>query len=169
MDSIFDTWKTKIPNYAESFQKELFDLLSQTGGGAEKSKIDLGKHFANNYEFYMYSFFLGLDRDERTDIEDKKKNFKHAIQFWGSKTGVSYRKDFTKLQDFVFMACIAKTEDLDLIALEKGEIDEKEVIRQLLDTMEEYTNGGLTLIKEKLEDNPSFFLQPTGFMDFILG
>ena len=34
--------------------------------------------------------------------------------------------------------------------------------------MESYTNGGLTIIKEKLEDNPNYFLQSTSFLNMIL-
>lgn len=167
MESLFETWKTKIPNYAESFESALFQTLSKKGGGSEQSKIDWGKHFSNNYELYMYAFFLGLYRNERSPIEESKTNFRHAIQHWGSKSNLLNRKDFTMLQDFMFIACIART-DIDLIALDKGEIKEKEVVRVLVVTMEAYTNAGLTLIKEKAEDSPNFFLQPTAFLDFII-
>ena len=34
--------------------------------------------------------------------------------------------------------------------------------------MESYTNGGLILIKEKIEENPNYFLQPTSFLNMIL-
>ena len=34
--------------------------------------------------------------------------------------------------------------------------------------MEAYTNGGLTLILEKLQDNPAYFLNPTSFLDMIV-
>ena len=34
--------------------------------------------------------------------------------------------------------------------------------------MEAYTNGGLTLIKEKIEENYNFLLHPTAFLDLIL-
>jgi hypothetical protein len=40
-------------------------------------------------------------------------------------------------------------------------------VKDLINTMESFTNGGLTLIQEKIEDNPNFFLQPTAFLDFI--
>ncbi len=169
MKSLFDQWKTKIPKYSESFRDELFESLSKKGGGSEKSKIDLGKHFSNNYELYMYAFFLGLYKKENSPIPDdsKKVDFSHPIQYWGSKGGRLDRKDFTKLQDFMFMALVANT-DIDFIALDKGELRETDAIRALTQTMEAYTNGGLTLIKEKIDDNPSFFLQPTAFMNFIV-
>jgi hypothetical protein len=65
------------------------------------------------------------------------------------------------------MAVFAKTE-IDLIALEKGELDEDDAVRLLIKTMESYTNGGLILIKDQLEQNPNYFLQSTSFLNLIL-
>lgn len=67
----------------------------------------------------------------------------------------------------MFIALTAKT-DVDLIALEKGTLDEDDAVKHLIKTMESYTNGGLILIKEKLEENPNYFLQPTSFLNMIL-
>jgi hypothetical protein len=169
MRSLFDKWKTKIPKYSEEFREPLFDTLSKKFGGSEKMKVNLGKHFSNNYELYTYAFFLGLYNNECTPIPEgtKKVDFSHPIQHWGSKANRLDRKDFTILQEYIFTALIAKTE-VDFIALDKGEITEEEVSKALLETMESYTNGGLTLIKEKLEDNPQYFLQAPSFLNMIV-
>lgn len=168
MKNLFDKWKTKIPKYSE-VHKDLFTSLSQKFGAEGEKKINLGKHFSTNYELYTYAFFLGLYNNELVPIPDgeKKIDFSHHIQHWGSKTTISARKDFTNLQENMFMALVAKT-DIDIIALEKGEIDEESIIKSLIKTMESYTNGGLILIKEKLEENPNYFLQPTSFLNMIL-
>lgn len=168
MDNLFDHWKTKIPKYSIEFKDTLFKSLSQKFGAEGEKKISLGKHFSTNYELYTYAFFLGLYNDEFSPIPEglKKVDFSHHIQFWGSKS-TSLRKDFTILQKYMFSALLAKT-DIDLIALEKGEISKEEVVKELIYTMESYTHGGLTLIKEKLEDNPSYFLNPTAFLDMIV-
>lgn len=168
MNNLFDRWKTRIPKYSV-VHKDLFESLSQKFGAEGEKKINLGKHFSTNYELYMYSFFLGLYNDEFVPIPDneKKIDFSHHIQHWGSKTTVSSRKDFTKIQENMFIALLAKTE-IDLISLEKGEIEEDEVVKLLTRTMESYTNGGLILIKEKLDENPNYFLQPTSFLNMIL-
>lgn len=168
MKSLFDKWKTKIPKYSE-VHKDLFTSLSQKFGAEGEKKINLGKHFSTNYELYIYAFFLGLYNNEFAPIPDgeKKIDFSHHIQHWGSKTTISTRKDFTNLQEYIFIALIAKT-DIDLIALEKGELDEDDAIKLLIKTMESYTNGGLILIKEKLEENPNYFLQSTSFLNMIL-
>jgi hypothetical protein len=170
MENLFDRWKTKIPKYDEQFRESLFESISKKGGGAEKTRVDLGKNFSNNYELYLYAFFLGLYNEEYSPIPDtsKKTDFNHAIQHWGSKSGRLERKDFTILQEYIFSALIAKT-DIDVMALEKGEISEDEVSRQLIHTMEAFTNGGLVLIKEKLDGNPNYFLDPTSFLNQIIG
>lgn len=167
MENLFDKWKTKIPKYSEA-HKDLFMTLSQKFGAEGEKKIDLGKHFSTNYELYIYAFFLGLYNNELVPIPEgeKKIDFSYQIQQWGGKTNPT-RKDFTSIQENIFIALFAKT-DVDIIALEKGEIEEDVVVKSLIDTMESYTNGGLILIKEKLDDNPNYFLRPTSFLDMIL-
>lgn len=167
MENLFDKWKIKIPKYSE-VHKELFESLSQKFGAEGEKKINLGKHFSTNYELYIYAFFLGIYNNEFAPIPsgEKKTDFSHHIQHWGSKSRLD-RKDFTSLQENIFIALVAKT-DIDILALEKGDIEEDEVVKQLIHTMESYTNGGLILIKEKFDENRNYFLQPTSFLDMIL-
>ena len=167
MENLFDKWKTRIPRY-RAIHNALFNSLSQKFGAEGEKKINLGKHFSTNYELYIYAFFLGLYNNEFTPIpnEEKKTDFSHAIQFWGSKSNSS-RKDFTNLQENIYIALVAKTE-IDILALEKGEIDEDDLVKKLIYTMESYTNGGLILIKEKIDENSNYFLQPTSFLNMIL-
>ncbi len=168
MNNLFDKWKTKIPRYSEEFKAALFEPLSNKGGGAQKTMLSLGKHFSNNYELYMYAFFLGLYNDVFQSIENlKKTDFSHAIQYWGSKGNRLDRKDFTILQEYMYAALIAKTE-VDFLALDKGEISDEEVIKLLISTMEGYANGGLHLIKEKIDENPNIVIQTSAFLDMIL-
>ena len=168
MENLFDKWKTRIPKYSE-VHKDLFYSLSQKFGAEGEKKINLGKHFSTNYELYMYAFFLGLYNEEFVPIPDteKKTDFSHHIQHWGSKTTISTRNDFTSLQENIYISLIAKT-NIDFISLEKGDIKEEEVVKLLIQTMESYTNGGLILIKEKIEENPNYFLQSTSFLNLIL-
>ena len=166
MNSLFDIWKEKVPNYGINF-KPLFELVALNGaqGG---NRVGLGKHFDTNYELYMYAFFLGLYENEMTPIPQgvNKVNFSHHIKFWGNKTKTS-RNDFSELQKYMFAAIVAKT-DIDFIALEKGEIEADDVVKQLMFTFESYTNGGLTLIQEKMEHNSNYFLQSPAFKNMIV-
>jgi len=167
MESLFDKWKTRIPKYS-LVHKDLFTSLSQKYGAEGEKKVNLGKHYSTNYELYMYAFFLGLYENEFTPIpaDEKKTDFSHHIQYWGNKT-TALRNDFSNLQEFMFMALLAKT-DIDLIRLDKGELSEDDAVKLLISTMESYTNGGLNLIKDKIDANPNYFLNPTSFLDMIL-
>lgn len=168
MQDLFNKWRTREVRFSEEF-KPMFDELSQKGGGSTLKQTRFGKHFGNNYEFFIYAFFLGLYNNELIPISDgtKKERFGQPIQFWGNKANVVGRKDFSLIQEYIFTAAVAKS-DIDFIALDKGEISEDEAVRSLIQVMESYANGGFTLIKEKLEDNPNYFLQPTSFLNLIL-
>jgi hypothetical protein len=169
MESLFDKLRTKIPKYNEVYKSTLFEALSNLGGGTEKARYNLGKHFSNNYEFYLYAFFLGLYSKQFKPIEStvKKTDFNHAIEFWGSKGNRPGRHDFKILQEYLFAAAIAKA-DIDLLEIDKGSITEDEVVKILVETIEAYTNGGLMLISEKLDESPNYFLQAPSFLNLIL-
>src|SRR5690606_23861097 len=79
-----------------------------------------------------------------------------------------FRKAYPKIREYIFTALVAKTSDLDLIALEKGEITERKAVDYLIDTMEQYSNYGFSQIEEKLKVNPNYFYRNTGFLDMIL-
>jgi hypothetical protein len=165
MKNLLDLWKENIPNYAESF-RILFESFAKKGslGGDQKA---LGRHFDTNYEFYIFAFFYGLYSNEFIELSNvKKANFGQAIKFWGNKSS-PLRKEFSHLQNIIFAALIAKA-DCDLLSLEKGEIEAAEVVKKLMYTFEGYTNGGLTLIDEKMKETPNFFLQSPAFLNMIV-
>lgn len=168
MKDLYSRWRTKIPKYNKEFES-LFEQLTKKGGSSVSAQISQGKHFSNNYELYIYAFFLGLYNNEFSPIPEdaSRSDFNHAIQYWGNVGSRVGRQDYSSIQEQIFAALIAKS-DIDLIALEKGELTEDEAIKNLIQTMESYTNGGLTLISEKLEENSNYFLQTTAFLDMIL-
>ena len=67
----------------------------------------------------------------------------------------------------MFAALIART-DIDLIALDKGEIKPARIVDQLIDKMEQYANFGFNYIQEKLEDNPNYFFKESAFLRVFL-
>ena len=170
MESLFDRWKGGSPKYDEIFKDSLFISFSQKGGAEGDKKTSLGKHFSNNYELYMYAFFLGLYNDEMIPIPDSsvRIGFSHEIKNWGSKTGVNLRKDFSILQKYIFAALVSKLDIEDLLSLEKGKKAVGSITNQMNKIFESYANGGLTLIKEKSEDQPNFFLDPESFLNMIV-
>ncbi len=168
MDSIFNKWKTRVPQYRLQYQ-HLFDFLGRKGGGSEVGKEDQGKSFSNHYEVYIYAFFLGLYRDERIEIEkdQDKKGFGQPIEYWGNMKAIG-RKDYSSIQEYIYSALIVNSE-IDLMELEN--YDEKGVeksVRMLIGVMESYTNGGLSILQEKYEENPGFFFNKEVFVDMVL-
>jgi hypothetical protein len=164
MENLFDLWKENIPKYSENF-RPLFETVAKKGslGGDQKA---LGKHFDTNYEFYIFGFFYGLYMNEYLELKNVSiASFGQHIKFWGNKNS-PLRKDFSDLQGYIFAALIAKTE-INFIALEKGELDPKDVVKMLMNTFEGYTNGGLTLINEKMRNSPNYFLQSAAFLNLI--
>ena len=57
---------------------------------------------------------------------------------------------YTILQKYIFTALIAKS-DVDLIALDKGDINVNEVCDVLMNTLNEYANSGFSLIKDQID------------------
>lgn len=167
MDSLFDAWKNRIPKYSVRFS-DLFSSLAHKGAASSQTVSSLGKHFDVQYELYIYAFFLGLYNKERLPFEEdeKKKDFSREIMHWGSKSKVD-RKDFTYIQDYIFMALVSKS-NLSLVSLDKEELDIKDAVKEMINVLEEYTNGGLTIINEKMEDELSPFLTSDSFLQLLL-
>jgi hypothetical protein len=166
MHDLKKEWAKKVPKYSLKF-KPLFEKLSQKYGAEGEKKNSRGKYFSNNYELYIYAFFLGLYKGKKIPLleDEEKEDFSHPIDRWGSKSTNS-RKDFTELQDYMFMAVVAETE-FDFHRMEIGKDTSASVTKKLITTFESYANGGLHLISESYEDSSNFFLKPTAFLDFI--
>ncbi|MCG8804140.1 hypothetical protein G1K75_00475 [Tenacibaculum finnmarkense] len=170
MDKLFDEWKKSTPKFDKNLQ-HLFDSLSRKFGGAENDREDKGKIFSNNYELYIYAFFLGLYNDKYEELPENAelKDFSHAIQHWGS-TKSNNRNDFTNLQQYMFMAVIAKTEGIedDLIELDKGKKTVDAIKKRLHKTLQNYTNGGLLFLEEKIQEDNLDITINTSMLDLIL-
>lgn len=171
MKYLKNIWAERIPNYNSEYQL-IFDKIANKGnegGDNEERAKETGRVFATQYELYIYAFFLGLYSNEQQE-STTKVNFGHKISEWGKKSRKSGRESFTEIQDFLFISLITKC-NVDFIKLERS-TDEEEVknsVSQLIDLMETFTNGGLQLIKDKLEDNENYFITSSESpMNFIL-
>lgn len=163
MNNLFEAWRTARPPFYDKRYKDLL-MKEFTDYGARTSDI---KAFDTAYEFYIYAFFVGLYYNEKRKISHNENSYGYKIENWGTKGTRKDRKDFSILQKYMFIAAFTKT-DIDYIALEKGEISEEAAVNKLMETIELYANGGMNLIREKFEDNESYFFTPTGFLDFLL-
>jgi hypothetical protein len=167
-ETLYDIWAKRNPKWETNFEESLLRVYTDYGIGASEYTEAKGKTFGSGYELYIYAFFLGLYAGEKRLLVDKTKDFGHLIQFWGNVGNKKGRKDYSIMREYIFTALIAKTDELDLIALEKGNITEKNAADLLIDTMEQYANYGFHLIEEKLKTNPNYFYKNTGFLDMIL-
>jgi hypothetical protein len=167
-ETLCEIWAKRNPKWETRFEESLLRVYTDYGIGASEHTEAKGKTFGSGYELYIYAFFIGLYADEKRPLADKTKDFGHLIQFWGNVGNKKGRKDYSKIREYIFTALVAKTDKLDLIALEKGDITKKNAVDLLIDTMEQYANYGFYTIEEKMKDNPNYFYKNTGFLDMIL-
>ena len=167
MESLYETWLNRIDSYYESQYKEpIIEYLCQYGGGSAVGRTAKGKIFNAGYEVFIYAFFLGLYYGERKPLNGEKLKFRMEMNTWGRKKNETGRKSYTIIQKYIFAALVAKS-DIDLIALDKGDVDVNNVCDELMKTLNEYANSGLYLMKQQLDKKPECFFENTGLLDFI--
>ncbi len=70
------------------------------------------------YELYIYAFFIGLYSNKKRELVEKK-TFGQPTQYWGNLDSKKFSKAYPRLREYIFTALVAKTKELDLIALKK--------------------------------------------------
>lgn len=168
-DSLFSLWAKRDVYFETHFQEEIISKFSDYGVGSSKSNEAKGKTFGGGYEMFIIAFFIGLYSDSRRELDKSldKKKFGQPIEYWGNLDSRTGRKSYPELRKHIFAALIAKT-DIDLVALEKGEIEAGDVVSTLIDAMNEYANYGFYYLAEKLKDNPNSLYRNSGFLDIFL-
>jgi len=166
-ETLFEIWAKRNPKFETRFESILFREYTEYGGGSVESMTSKGKVFGAGYELYIFAFFVGLYENKQRVLLAETKSLGQPIQFWGNLETKKFRKSYPKLRDFIFSSLIARTEKLDLIELEKGEITERKVVDFLIETMELYANYGFYHMEEKIKQNPNYFFRNTGFLDMI--
>lgn len=170
MESLFDLWSRRDPNWEIRYQESIMDVFCDYGKGRNSFQAARGKYFGAGYEIFIIAFFIGLYFDQTKPLIADKAKVKHfgwSIQKWGNIEFRLGRTPYDKIQKFIFAALIART-DVDLIALDKGEISSRKVVDQLMDKMEQYANFGFSYIAEKMKDDPNYFFKETAFLHLFL-
>lgn len=170
MDSLYDLWAKRSPKWETSYQDSVISVFADYGKGTNSITEIKGKTYGAGYEVYILAFFIGLYSDQCKPLGDdtsKIKDFGWAISNWGTQESRLGRFSYPLLREYMFAALIART-DVDLIALDKGEIKPARIVDQLIDKMEQYANFGFDFIKEKLEDDPNYFFKDTAFLRVFL-
>lgn len=170
MDSLYELWAKKSPQWEKRYQDSVINIFADYGKGTNRITEIKGKTFGAGYEVFIIAFFIGLYTGQCKPLVNdvsKRKDFGWPISNWGTQESRLGRHSYPLLREYMFAALIAKT-DIDLIALDKGEIKPSKVVDQLIDKMEQYANFGFHYIKEKLDEDPNYFFKDTAFLREIL-
>lgn len=168
MESLFDAWSKKNPEWEKKYTEILMEPFTDYGRGTSQYTVSRGKIFGAGYEMYIIGFFIGLYFDKTRKLPDdksKRKDFGHPIMFWGSQEGKLKlgRTSYKKIQEYMFAALVAKT-DIDFISLEKGEMSVNDAANSLKNKMEEYANYGFHYLEEMLENDPNSLFKDSAFL-----
>lgn len=169
MEKLMEAWGKRSPNWEIRYE-DFIKTYSDYGRGNTQYLEDRGKIFGAGYEMYIIAFFVGLYFNERkalTTDTSKKKDFGWPIQNWGNIESRGKRVPYGNLRKYIFFALIAKT-DIDLITLDKGETSCREVVNQLITTMEEYANYGFSYMQDMAVENPEYFFKEGAFLKMFL-
>lgn len=172
MDSLFETWGKKNPEWEKKYAEILMEPFTDYGRGTSQYTVSRGKIFGAGYEMFIVGFFIGLYFDKTKKLPDdksKRKHFGHPIMFWGSQDGKSKlgRSSYKKIQEYMFAALVAKT-NIDFIALEKGDMNVNDAANALIDKMEEYANYGFHYLEDMIEDDPNSLFKDSAFLKIFL-
>lgn len=169
-ERLFDIWAKRNPRFERQYDDSIIKLFTDYGRGSSSFQESRGKIFGAGFEIYIVAFFIGLYFDERIELDtnkDNTKSFGHAIQFWGNKETKGLRKNYSKIQQYMFIALVARSE-VDFISLDKGDIKDSKVVDTLIATMEEYANFGFSYINDKMKESPGYFFSNSAFLDIFM-
>ena len=167
MDTLYHTWLNRIDSYyEEQFFDSVVNVLCQYHGGSSDGRKAKGKLFNAGYEVFIYAFFLGLYYGERKPLKGEKRKCRMEMSTWGRKQNEAGRKSYTQIQQFIFAALVAKT-NVDLIALDKGDLTPDEVCDSLMTTLNEYANTGFYIMKDQMDKQPDYFFENKGLLQMI--
>ena len=168
-DDIFDVWARKTPSYEKHFENEVIKPIADVGIGTNSTSDAKGKILGTIYEVLIMAFFIGLYSNRKKPLGEFAdiKDCGHPIQYWGNVDPKKGRKAYPKLREYIFIALVARTPEIDWIALDKGQRTVSETVNMLMITMEEYINYGLTVLSEKLKEDEGYFYNKNSFLDIF--
>jgi hypothetical protein len=130
----------KSPHYANS-RIRVIEVLANKG-----SRTTEYSQFGPIYELFIYAFLLGLKRNLRLPLPDRKLTSEFA------KIG-TWKRD-SSLVDFLMMIIFTRSEEIGFDWNEMEDMQEADlniVISKIITFIEEYANGGLEHLHDLLE------------------
>ena len=169
-EKLIDIWGRRNPRFEKKYEQSVLRIISDYGIGASENTGTKGKVLGAGYEAYIMAFFIGLYSNRKLSLSEDSDNLKvlgQPIQFWGNLDSKKFRKAYSGLRSYIFIALVAKT-DVDWVALDKGDIKVNSVVTSLVETMEEFANYGFSVMEEKLKEDSSYFFSHRAFLDIFL-
>ena len=167
--SLFELWGRKNPSYEKHYDDEVIKKLCDFGKGTNEASDSKAKILGAGYEALIMAFFIGLYSNKKLELNEDLdvKDLGQPIQFWGNLDSKKGRRAYPKLREYMFIALVAKTPEINWYELDKGCWTPNETVNALMMTMEEYINYGLMVIKENLDEDDSHFLNQDAFINLI--
>ena len=168
-EAIFDVWGRRSPSYEKHFESEVIKPLADFGIGTNAVSEAKGKILGAAYEVLIMAFFIGLYSKRQKPLSEygEIKDCGQPIQYWGNIDSKKGRKAYPKIREYMFISLVARTPDIDWIALDKGLRTVNETANVLMMTMEEYINYGLSILAEKIQNDESYFYNKNSFLDIF--
>lgn len=167
--SAYEAWGKKTPSYEKHFEDSLIKPLTDFGKGTNEASDAKGKVLGAGYEALIMAFFIGLYSNKRLPLSKDSdiKDLSQQIQYWGNIESRKGRKAYPKLREYMFIALVSKTPEIDWLELEKGNRTINETVTLLMSTMEEYINYGLFVMEEKIQEDETYFYNNSAFLDIF--
>lgn len=169
-EKLFEIWGRRNPEFETRYEENIIKMFSDYGKGTTGYQDSRGKLFGAGYEVYIMAFFIGLYFNQRKALnpdKSKRKVLGQALQYWGNQENRKFRKSYSKIREYIFVALVARSE-IDFIELDKGKITPRKAVDILIETMEEYANYGFYYMEDKLIDSPEHFFRNSAFLDLYL-
>jgi hypothetical protein len=161
---LYGTWSKRNPRWEERFEALLLERFCNIRIGATSDTEAKGRVFGAGYEMFIVAFFIGLTLDMTRPLAAKTKDLGQPICFWGNVRAP--RIQYPLLRKYMFALLIAKTK-IDLLALDRGEIELKQVVDTLIHKMEEYANFGFHYLEDRLSEDPNCLFVQGAFFDCL--
>lgn len=167
--SAFDVWGRRNPSYEKHYENSVIKPLADFGIGTNEASDAKGKVLGAGYEVLIMAFFIGLYSNKRIPLntEEDIKDLRQPIQYWGSIESRKGRRAYPRLKEYIFIALVARTPEVEWLELDKGNKTISECVNLLINTMEEYINYGLSFLEEKLNEDESYFYDKNAFLDIF--
>ena len=166
-ETLYSIWAKRNVHFETELEDGVIRQVADYGSGATSYNSAKGFSLGGGYEVYILAFFIGLYANKRRPLDGEKKTFGQPIQYWGNLEKRGERKPYSKLRDYMFAACVART-DIDLLALERDDITVSNVVSSMINTMDEYANYGLHQLLDKLDEDKHFFTNHTSFLSMFI-